>query len=154
MEIGILISVLVTLIVAWLLVLWMREKLDEQYEGLKSLIELKVENTFEQRKRDAWWAVRDAFQEDLKKLTAQHFYENNIFHSSVKDKFIACNNDMKELTAKIDRLQQTDGIAAEDVGEIRQMCLELQKANTVLMRTILERFPLPEKPTTPVRRKR
>lgn len=154
----ILIAIVVSLVVMLGTIMWVIDKLKTYKEDLgKSFdgtIDSMVSTAFTNKRRELWWADYDSIKATLKTHANEWFKEYAEFRDKTTDRFIACNNDMKELTAKIDRLQQTDGIAADDVGEIRQMCLELQKANTVLMRTILERFPLPEKPTTPVRRKR
>lgn len=94
------------------------------------------------------------YKEDLKRLTDEWFMEYAQFRDSVTERLDERETDIVNILAELERIKKLEDIDDDKFHSLDMQIAELTRSQQLLLRTILERFPLPEKPTTPVRRKR
>jgi len=134
------------------------KEISKEFDRHKEYIDLSVKNTFEHERRKVWWADREVMQQTLRDYVNEWSRAYVEFRDKTDERLHTIEEQLvtasEEWEAKYDLYLRNMNTAADDIGEIRDRCLELQKANTVLMRTILERMPLPVQPTSPKRKAR
>ncbi len=148
------IAYLLILAISIALPLWTIEKIKVARDKDNEYIELRVQNVYEYNRLKSWWANREVLQADLKRLTDEWFMEYAAFRDRVTERLDERETDIVNILAELSNMKKLEDIDDDIFHSLDMQIAELTRSQQLLLRTILERFPLPEKPTTPVRRKR